>query len=244
MPGLPRLLPAAVLAALFAAAPAGAQTLIIGRVDASSMLYDVCERIVLEAARRAGIALSFRRLPLPRSPAMANAGEIDGDLCRSERVVSDNPNLVAVPTPVTTKTFAVYSQHAALARNTRDDISRMRLVYPRGDYTAEASTRDMNRTEAPNADAALAMLGDRADAAILQYDIVEEILGRPPRRAGITRWKQAWVSSPVYFILNKRHAALVPRLDAALQDMRREGLPDRYMADGRKLMDIPAMPAN
>lgn len=242
MPGLHNRIVEILLAGVLAGAgPAAAQALLIARVDAHSMVSDVCERVMVEAGRRTGISMSFRRLPLARSLAMADAGDIDGDVCRGTHAIDGHPNLVIVPTTVAVQTLALYTREPDVTRRTAEDMRRLRLAYPRGSHAAEASTRGLNRTAAPNVAAALSMLGNRVDAALLQHDIAEEAIERLPN-GQVLRWPRPWVSSPLHFVLHRRHAALVPRLDAALQAMHKEGVLERYLADDRKRLGIAPMP--
>jgi hypothetical protein len=50
--------------------------------------------------------------------------------------------------------------------------------------------------------------------------------------AGIVRWPIAWASEPVYLLLHKRNAEWVPRLDAALRQMKRERLIETFYVQG------------
>ena len=52
------------------------------------------------------------------------------------------------------------------------------------------------------------------------------------------RWRSA---EPLYLIRYCRHAALVPRLDAALQRMTREGVVEKYFEAGVRALKLRAL---
>ena len=53
---------------------AAIETLTIGRQPTESVAADIGERVVAEACRRIGIAVVFKRMPLPRTIEAANDG--------------------------------------------------------------------------------------------------------------------------------------------------------------------------
>ena len=52
------------------------------------------------------------------------------------------------------------------------------------------------------------------------------------------RWRSA---EPLCLILNRRRAALVPRLDAALPRMKREGVVEKYFEAGVRTLKLRAL---
>ncbi|CAN5914335.1 hypothetical protein BH11PSE8_BH11PSE8_19310 [soil metagenome] len=214
--------------------PGPAVTLTVGRQQDEAPLPDVSVAVVTEAFRRAGIGLALRRLTLPRSIEMANNGEIDGDLHRIALVVEKYPNLLAVPTPINRVDVAVYGAPATLAGKSRAEVSKLQVAIQRGIFVLEKYSRGMRVSDTFTTDSALEMLlNGHTDIVMLTYADAEIRLARRGIGAAaapytdIVRWPFLWASEPLYLVLHRRHAALVPRLDAALQEMQKEGVIER-----------------
>jgi polar amino acid transport system substrate-binding protein len=209
------------------------QVLTIGRVglDFESPLSDIAEEVMREASRRAGIELVFRRLPVLRSAEMANDGETDGDLARIVDVVARYPNLILVPTPISKFTVAIYAATPEITKMTRAEIRQLKIGTIRGVFTVIKHSRGLTVTDTLGTNSALDMLGaGRFDAAMLDLLDTETFIAKN-HVTGLYRWPHAWAVEPMYLLLNRKHAALVPRLNEALLQMKREGLIDKAFSD-------------
>jgi polar amino acid transport system substrate-binding protein len=51
-------------------------------------------------------------------------------------------------------------------------------------------------------------------------------------------WPHLWASEPAYLTLHRKHADLVPRIDAALQQMKREGPVERFQEEGMRRLHL------
>lgn len=243
-----RMLTAAAMLTCFAAStPVRTQTLTFDRVavgDVRSDLQANTEAVVTEAARRIGIETAFRRLPPLRSVEAANDGETDGILARIADVARRNPNMVLVPTPVAKAVTAVYGATPDIATRSRDDLRRMRFCALRGVYLTDKSKSHLTITEANLWDALVEMLaGGRCELLLVEYFDFASYL-RAQQVGGLYRWPYAWSSEPLYTMLHKKHTDLVPRLDAALQQMQKEGLIERAYADGLRRHRIEPPPGD
>jgi polar amino acid transport system substrate-binding protein len=215
-----------------------AEPLTIGRQAEDSVVSDISLRIMTEAFARAGVQVVFKQLPLPRSLEAANDGEIDGDLHRIADVVAKFPNLVQVPTPINRIDIGVYGASPSIVTLSRAELRRLRFAYPRGTVALFKHSRGMTATEATTRAAALEMmLNGRVDAMLGVYiDIEPSLLDGTV--SGVYLWPHAWASEALYFTLNRRHAALVPRIDAVLQKMTQEGKIERYYVEGLSSLKI------
>lgn len=227
-----------------AAPPTPPLSLTIGRQLEDSAISDISEQVMKEAFRRAGLLLQFKSLPLPRSIEAANDGDIDGDLMRIADVARLYPDLIAVPTPINRIDVAIYGATDAIRTRTRAEIAGLRIGFPRGIFVLKRYSQGMSATEAQTMAASFEMLANaRIDAVMMVYLDIETRLA-DGRLQGAVAWPKAWASEPAFFYLNRRHAALVPRLDAALVQMKSEGLIDKYYADTLQRLKIrPLEPA-
>lgn len=232
---------AAVLMAstgLFVALPSRAQTIVLSKQREPSLNLDIGERVAKEAFRRAGVPLVLKPLPLPRGIEAANDGDTDGDLLRIADAAVRYPNLLLVPTPTMTIHVGVFGLSRDLEQMTRAQVADLRIGYTRGTLILQKYSRGLKATEAQSISATFEMLTQgRFDAMLAsQLDGEQEIAARNMR--DIVRWPYAWASEPVYVMLHRRHAALVPRIDAALQQMRKEGWIERQYLDSLRELHV------
>ena len=234
-------LAAAMLAFAAVDASAAGEVLTIGRQVDASASSDVSERVMTEALARAGIGVVFKRLPLPRSIEEANEGTIDGDLQRVADVSAAYPNLVVVPTAINRIDVAVYGASPSIADKTRAEVHKLRIAVTRGSVGLVRLTQGMTVVNASTRDAAIEMMvNGRADITMGAYiDIQPRI--RDGALKGLYVWPYVWFSGPMYFTLNRRHEALVPRINAVLQRMAQDGVIDRYYEEGLRSLKLPLL---
>ncbi|BDT68594.1 hypothetical protein os1_27790 [Comamonadaceae bacterium OS-1] len=235
---------AAVLA-LAAGSAAAQQVLQIGRVDFPSPLSDIAESVVREAFKRSGLQGEYRRLPLLRSVALANEGSLDGELMRIVDVGKNFPDLVRVPTPVVMADVALYSMDEAVANLPRAEQRKRKVGLTRGTLMLVKHSQGMDVIDTQSISTAFEMLANqRFDMTILIFLDAEPEIGRKGIK-NVYRRPHYWASEPLYFYLNNKHAALVPKIDAALLDMQKEGVIKKIFRDKLTEMGIaPLLPAD
>lgn len=236
------LLSARLLAALFGLLlllPAQAQQVLqVGRTDLESPISDIVGRVMNEALRRRGLTAQYNPMPLPRSLALANDGSLDADLLRIADVAKQFPNLVMVPTSVGVVYVTLYARDAKLLTLPRAEIAKLRIGLPRGIIILVKSSVGMNVTDTQTVFKAFDMLrNDRFDIAMLPHIDAELEMVRHSV-TGIALRPSYWSAEPVYFYLNKKHQALVPVIDSALQEMQKEGLINKYYEDGLHKINV------
>jgi polar amino acid transport system substrate-binding protein len=227
---------------LFAAA-AQAQTLrITSGTDSfgdSSVLTHVSERVVAEAFRRAGYQLVIEPLPRVRAIEEADDGEMDGAMHRIFDATLRYHNLVPVPTPIGAVVVAIYGRSPEILTQSREQIAHMKIATLRGVLVLEKFSRGMNAVEASSYSSLFEMLNSgRVDVLMTPYVSTEGELAarRDPRKLVV--WPHPWASEPLYLMLNRRHEDLIPRIDAALLEMKKAGLIDRYYEEGIRALKL------
>nr|WP_315227584.1 transporter substrate-binding domain-containing protein [uncultured Albidiferax sp.] len=224
---------------------AAQQMLQIGRVDFPSPLSDIAEAVVREAIKRSGLQAEYKRMPLLRSVAMANEGSLDGELMRIVDVGKNFPDLVLVPTPVVMADVALYSMDEAVAKLPRAEQRKRKVGLTRGTLMLVKHSQGMDVIDTQSISTAFEMLANRRfDMTMLIFLDAEPEIARKGIK-DVYRRPHYWASEPLYFYLNKKHAALVPRIDAALVGMQKEGVIKKIFRD--KLAELaiaPLLPAD
>jgi ABC-type amino acid transport substrate-binding protein len=200
-------------------------------------------QVIAEAFRRAGLGVRFRRVPLQRAIEEANDGVTDGALNRVAEVATSFPNLVVVPTVTERSYVCVYADSQSILAKTREDIARMNIAYIRGVLLIRNTTQGMRVIEAQDETALDSMLADGQVDAVLRNCVdaeLEQLQHRHP--STFIRWPHVWATAALHLVLNKRNAALVPRIDAALARMSHDGLIDKYYADQFRRLQISPPP--
>jgi len=219
--------------------PAQAQQLLqVGRTDLDSPLSDVAQRVVTEALRRAGLRAQFNSMPLQRSIALVNDGALDADLMRITDAAKQFPNLLSVPTPVAMVHVALYGRDAKQINLPRADIAKLNVGLPRGILLLVKNSAGMSVSDSQTNYKALDMLrNDRFEIAMLVH-IDAELEIAKNNFTGLARRANYWASEPLYFQLNKKHQTLVPKINAALQEMQAEGLIAKYYEEGLQKINV------
>ncbi len=183
--------------------------------------------VVREAFRRAGVQLRLVRLPAERALINVDAGLEDGDLTRIVGLEQNYPNLVRVPEKLIDWEFAAFSQNSALPA--RWNVLRAVPVgHIRGWKIYEKQLEGAPHVISSD-DAAqmfrLLQLG-RIDAALYERWMGMSLVRRQAIQ-NVHLLDPNLARREMYIYLNKRHAALVPRIAEALRAIKAEGLYDR-----------------
>ena len=193
--------------------------------------------IYAEAFRRLGVPMEVQIIPLQRLTQMLLQGEIDGDVGRLHSHGQTYPDLLRVEEPMYDAVFGLYTIDPALEiRHVEDLAARpLRAAHVRGVAVCE---RLLKPYIAPENLSALAIdeqgmemlalgrtdLFCSANHTMTDLSSRERYRGLPPPRLV---WPLSDGTMPLYAYLNRRHAALAPRLAAVLRAMRNEGVIER-----------------
>lgn len=180
-----------------------------------------------EAFRRAGVELKLVKLPAERALINANSGIEDGDLTRIAGLEAQYPNLVRVPEKLVDWTFSAFGKNPAMPA--RWEVIRQRPVaHIRGwkIYERElAGAKQILTAEDPAQLFRLLQL-DRVEVILYTRWMGMSLIKRQDMK-GIHVLDPPLANREMFIYLNKRHAALVPRIAEALRAIKAEGLYDR-----------------
>jgi polar amino acid transport system substrate-binding protein len=194
-----------------------------------------------EMFRRAGVRLRLVRLPAERGLLNANAGTEDGDMVRIAGLEAHYPNLVRVPEKLLDWEFAAFGKDAALPA--RGDILRTRPVgHIRGwkIYEQQLAGASQIVTAEDTEQLFRQLQRDRIEIALYErWQGLSRI--RHQGLTGVHALEPLLATREMFIYLHKRHAALVPKLAAALRAIKAEGLYDRLYRE--KVLSLAQAPA-
>jgi len=194
-----------------------------------------------EAFRRAGVRLRLVKLPAERALLNANAGIEDGDLTRITGLEAQYPNLVRVPEKLIDWEFAAFGRDPALPAHWETlrthpvghirgwKIYEQQLAGAPHVVTAEDPAQLFRQLQLKRIEVALYArwqgLSWIQRQGVTDVHLLEPLLAR----------------REMFIYLHKRHAALVPKLAAALRAIKAEGLYDRLYRE--KVLSLGEAPA-
>lgn len=181
-------------------------------------------RILVEAYARIGYGTKILRVPPERALTMADEGIVDGEAARVPVIEEAHLNLIRVPTPVYINTVVAFSKKREI------DLSKgwtalapYRLGTVRGYKYVEKQTSAYDHTLASSYGQLFAMLkNDRVDVAVTEYlETMSSLMNFD--FGDIRLLSPPLARRPMYHYLHRKHADLVPRIDAELRRMKDEG---------------------
>jgi len=191
------------------------------------------EELARTAFKRIGVDVDVITVPVERSLINANSGLDDGDIYRVAGVEREYPNLIRVPEKVLDTDFVAYSKRSGIRIRNWADLKPYSVAYATGWKAYERNVKEAR--EVTNTSSLHEL------PALLESGRVDVIL--------MDRWQGRWViqqggykfhlhEPPLarferFMYLNKKHAALVPRVAKALAEMKADGsyqkLYNRYL---------------
>lgn len=183
--------------------------------------------VLKEAYARLGIPVLFHDYPARRGLAEADQGAIDGEVLRMGGLSQRLPNLIQVRPSIVSVQGVALTCDPNLAVRGKKDLAGLRIGVHPGILLSEELVRGQAHVVEGRWDQLFRMLYlDRLDV-VIAYDGIERTqAGRQAaRRLRVLRPK-GW-RIPLYHYLNRKHAALVPRIEAVLRAMRVSGETDR-----------------
>ncbi|MDF2446528.1 MAG: hypothetical protein K0S46_1764 [Moraxellaceae bacterium] len=170
-----------------------------------------------------GLRFNVEIFPHKRSLFAANAGWVDGELHRVGGIEQDYPDLVRVPVPINHYRFVALARDPCLRIQRWEDLESYRIGFVRGTISLERRTRGMRVTLVTEMDDLIRSLqAGRIDVVLTARIVAMERLAQLPGTE-LFLLELPLEGVPVFHYLNRRHAALVPRLQQALEQMRAAG---------------------
>ncbi|MGE4422052.1 MAG: substrate-binding periplasmic protein [Pseudodesulfovibrio sp.] len=188
---------------------------------------------VLKAAyARLGILVVFRDYPARRGLAEANAGGADGEVARMGGLAGELPNLIQVKPSIATVQGVAVTCDPDLAVRSRDDLVGLRIGVHPGIRLSEKLVHGLDHVVEGRWEQLFRMLYiDRLDV-IIAFDGIERTQAGRPGAERLRVIRPARWRIPLYHYLNRRHADLVPRIEAVLETMRADGETARLLSGG------------
>lgn len=190
-------------------------------------------RTYQELFRRLGIPLDIKVTPTARLTMELASERLDGDVARPWAFADSQPGLVRVEEPIMTIGFALWSLQPRPLLQRLDQLadSGLSVNFTRGVVECERllqgllpPQRMVDVTTTGNALSLLHMgrndLHCGIDVAVLSDAGSAELAGLPPP----IKLFSVGEAIPLYFYLQRKHAALVPQIDAMLKKMKAEGV--------------------
>lgn len=234
----------------FAALPAQSQTqaapfLMAADAEPDTYAFKWLSLIYTEAFKRMGVPLQIVTYSLARRTELANMGGVDGEVSRIFSYADANPLLMRVEEPIVDFTFVLFTANPKVQLQRLEDLSTnsaLLVEHRRGILMCENTLKKFVPAERlSNVTSPLQgvkkLVTGRTDV-YCDIDIyVAEVLHSEEFKGTTNVRKLLKVASvPTYPYLNKKYAALAPRLASTLKQMKAEGLLDAYPKQVEKEM--------
>ncbi|MBV8502922.1 MAG: hypothetical protein JO006_14550 [Paucibacter sp.] len=178
--------------------------------------------LLRQAYDRLGMQVEEVDVPVERGLRMSNEGSLDGEVARVEGLEQHYPNLIRVPVAVLATSVEAISVDPSIRISGWEDLRRYSLCIPHGIKAIELPTAGMKTYAVNTAQNIIKMLqakhcqvGVIAGPTWVDFESLDWTGIRSAGRLGAV---------PLYHYLNKRHADLVPRVAAVLEQMRADGI--------------------
>lgn len=224
--------PRAVLAGLALAATlaAGAEPFVIS-TNNTPLDRKALEVLSTEAFRRVGHEVRFANTPSERSLQLANQGEFDGEGLRVAGLTTAYPNLVQVPERFIGISFVAFSKDAMVTLDKGwDSLKPHRVAFITGWKMFEANAKGARSVTKVDRPEQLFRMLDSGRIDLALYTRADGVaLLRQMGLASIAPLTPALKDVEMYLYLHRRHEAMVPRIAAALREMKADGSYNRLL---------------
>jgi polar amino acid transport system substrate-binding protein len=191
------------------------------------------DRIVSEAFRRIGVAVKLVRLPSERALQNADKGIDDGNYVRIAGLSGLYPNLIMVPEPMSEFAFTAFTRDPGLKTAAWADLRTRRVAIVIGWKIAEQHLEGAPSITRVRDEEGLFTLLDKGRVEVVVSSLHSgAAIIRAHGYTGVRALAPPLSVQPMYLYLNKKHAALVPKLAEALRNMRRDGTLQRLTRAG------------
>lgn len=214
---------ALMLAAAFAPRHGRAAELTIAMLDQGMVLEQVTRAVLTEAYAKLGVTPVFKEVPATRALAESGAGRVDGELHRMAGLSVRYPQLLQVRVPVNWFDAVVVTRSARFVPKGWDSLRPYKIGYHRGIQAFERGIAGMRIDSAPTNELMLRKLQNgRTDIALMSDVEARDLLAKM-NAADLQILEPAIERIALYHYVHSKHAALLPRLEAALKAMEADG---------------------
>ncbi|NDV21352.1 ABC transporter substrate-binding protein [Desulfovibrio sp. JC022] len=179
-------------------------------------------QILREAYSSLGIEVEFKPYPILRSTHSAHSGAVDGELFKVSGVDKKFPSLIKVPVPIDHLDLMVMVRQGSQVEPTWKNLRDLRVGHFRGIFFIEnkiATEGIQNAKELETNEQLIKMLSRKRLDAVLIARIAAMMTLKKIQADDVTILSQPLEITPMYHYLNIKHAALVPSITKALEQM-------------------------
>jgi len=206
------------------------EKLVFSRTEGDWAGQTLTMRVLRYAYRKLGFEIGFVAYPMERSVVSANTGVTDGVVSRTEGTDAIYSDLVRVKVPVSYLEQVVFVTDADFKIEGWESLRPYRITIMRGNKLAERNTMGMMVEFVSSPDLGFRkLLSGGADVMLEARDLIP-LLNDPEFRK-IRILKPPLERIPMYHYVNRKHAAIVPYLEAILAEMHESGLFDEFSED-------------
>lgn len=188
------------------------------------------DRVCTEAMARIGVQLRTVQLPAERGLLNANAGIEDGEMSRIAGLESRYPNLIRVPEKIMDWEFVGFSEQDISLESGWQALQHRSIAYINGWKIIENHVPQgtvVTRVKKPWQLFQL-LSRNRVDLVIYEhwgglYYLNQHSIGN------IKMLLPVLARRKMYIYLNKKHQSLVPKLAAALRELKQDGTYQRFV---------------
>ncbi len=194
----------------------------------------MADLIVKEVFSRIGVKVQI--VPAASATALekVDKGMYDGDIFRVDGANKKFPNIVQVPETYYDYEFVAFTKTVNVPMTGYDGLKPYRVAVPKGWVETDNNVREDNTKSvvriASTFDMFNTLVKGEADLVIynrlMGYEMIRE-MGASDIRA----LEPMIVSRPMFLYLNKKHQDLVPKLAAAIKDMKKDGTIQKIVAE-------------
>lgn len=205
-------------------------------------------RIYTELFSRLGIPIEIRTLPTARLALELTNGNMDGDLARPLGFSESQPNLVRVDEPVLEIVYALWAVNPAIKLNKLEQLrqSSYTATFTRGVVQCEETLKsvlpEQRVVDVTTTASALNMLHYGRNELYCGVDIAALSDAGSPEFAGkAPLFKVLNIAKPdqLYMYLQRKHAALLPPINATLRKMKSDGTVERLRRESLRDFNLP-----
>jgi polar amino acid transport system substrate-binding protein len=174
---------------------------------------------------RLGIEITLTALPAERALINVNTGLDDGDMFRPEGIDSLYPNLIKVPERVLDYEFVAYTKRADIQIHKIEDLKPYIVGFPNGWKKFELRFKQVSEiTMTTSIDELYPLIDkDRVDVIIIGRYGGKTTVDKQALALHLIAHEPPLIQADMFIYLNKKHAALLPRVAQALKDIKADG---------------------
>lgn len=181
------------------------------------------KNIVKVAGKRIDLDIQFKSQPAKRSLQSSNSGRTDGELHRIEGLEQYYPNLIRVPEVILVDQFVGFSSKPNVHIDDWTKTKNLKISYPRG-WTIYAKAFGEDPEHRPGLDAhSLFHMAETNRIDIAMHTLDKGTYIAKHNKIKVFPVSPPFAVMPMYIYLHKSKKHLIPKLAAALDEVKKDG---------------------